>query len=209
VVGVVGNIRQSNLGDTSTLQVYAPYSQEPFIFATLVVRTRGDALAMTRAVQQAVWAADKDQPMWKIRTLQSLVDHSFSLRRYVAWLVGGFSALALLLATIGLYGLLAYTVGQRTSEFGVRLAIGATPSDLRRLVLRRGLRLTVSGLVVGVAASVYLMRFLQTQVYEVSTTDPRIYAALCAVLLVVALPAMLLPARRAMRTDPVTALRQE
>ncbi len=147
--------------------------------------------------------------MWKIRTLQSLVDRSFSVRRYVAYVLTCLAALALGLAAIGLYGILAYAVNQRQAEFGVRLALGAAPSNLLGLVMRKGLTLTLSGLAVGVAAALVLTRSLQAQVYGVDAADPVIYATVSATLLAVALVAVLLPARRAMRVDPVLAMRQE
>lgn len=209
IVGVVGDTLENALDDVGIPQIYLPYAQRPFIFATLAVRTRGEPLAMTRAVQQAIWSIDKDQPMWKIRTLESLVYRSFSYRRYTLVLLGGFSALALLLAAIGIYGVLAYSITQRTAEFGIRAAIGATPADIVRLVVGRGALLIGAGIASGIIASLALVRFLRTQVYDVSTEDPAVYASLSLLLLLVALLAVLLPARRAMRIDPVVALRQE
>ncbi len=209
VVGVVGDIRENALDDVGIPQIYLPYAQHPFLFATLAVRTRGGRLSVTRPVQQAIWSIDKDQPMWKIRTLQFLVDRSFSYRRYTLALLGGFSAVALLLAAIGVYGVLAYFVTERTAEFGIRAAIGATPADIVRLVVGRGAVLIAAGLVSGIAASLVLTRYLRAQVYEVSTADPAVYGSLSLLLLVVALLAVLVPARRAMRIDQVAALRQE
>jgi putative ABC transport system permease protein len=209
IIGVVGNTKHHSLDDPEAAQLYRPYAQEPFIFATLAVRTAGDPLAMTRSVQRAIWSVDKDQPMWKIRTLQSLVDRSFSNRRNVVYLLGAFSVLALALAAIGLYGLLSYAVTQRTAEFGIRLAVGASPSDILGLVVRKGLVLTLYGLAAGIVASLFLTDFLHTQVYEVSTTDPVVYGVLSALLLLVAICAVLIPARRAMTVDPIVALRQE
>jgi putative ABC transport system permease protein len=209
VVGVVGNTRQDSLTDADTPQLYQPYAQDPFLFATLTVKTTGDPLAVTRSVQRAIWSIDKYQPMWKIRTLQSLVDRSFSYRRYVVYLLGSFSLLALGLAAVGLFGLLSYAVTQRTAEFGIRAAVGASPADILQLVLRKGLVLTVAGLAMGVMAAMVLTQYLSSQVYGVSTTDPLVYASVAAILLMVALVAVLLPARHAMRVDPVVALRQE
>jgi putative ABC transport system permease protein len=209
VVGVVGNTKHDSLDEPDAAQIYRPYAQTPFIFATLAVRTNGDPLAMTKAVQRAIWSIDKNQPMWKIRTLQSLVDRSFSVRRDVAWLLAGFAALALGLAAIGLYGVLAYAVNQRTAEFGVRMALGASPSEILMLVMRKGVALTLSGLAAGVIASLFLSQFLQSQVFGMTTTDPAVYAVLALVLLVVAIVAVWLPARRAMLVDPLVAIRQE
>lgn len=209
VVGVVGNTKHDSLDDPDLAQLYRPYAQSPFIFATLTVKTTGDPLAMVKTIQRAIWSIDKDQPMWKIRTLQSLVDRSFSLRRYVAYLLVCFSALALGLATIGLYGVLSYGVNQRKAEFGVRMALGAAPSDILGLVVRKGLTLTLSGLAAGVVASLYLTQYLKTQIFGVEATDPVIYLTLSLTLLAVAMIAVILPARRAMQVDPVLAIRQE
>lgn len=209
VVGVVGNTKHDSLDDAFRAQLYQPYAQSPFVFATLAVKTSGDPLAMTKPVQRAIWFLDKNQPMWKIRTLQSLVDRSFSIRRYVAYLLVCFSALALGLAAIGLYGVLAYAVSQRTAEFGVRMALGASPSEILALVVRKGLKLTGAGLAAGIVASLFLSQFLKTQVFEISETDPFVYAALSLLLLAVATVAVLTPARRAMLVDPVTSIRQQ
>ncbi len=207
IVGVVGDVRNA-LSRDELPQLYVPYAQQPFIFATLTLRAKGDPRAMARDAQRAIWSVDKDQPMWKIRTLQSLVDGSFSYSRYVVFMLGSFSALALLLAALGLYGVLAYSVTQRTAEFGVRLAIGATPAHIVRLVVGKGLVLALAGLACGVGAALLLMRYLRTQLFEVTTYDPAIYVGVSAVLIAVALVAVFLPARRATKVDPVIALRQ-
>jgi predicted permease len=209
VVGVVGDVKQNALDDVSVPQLYRPYAQDPYAFATLVVRTNGEPLAMANSVKRAIWSVEREQPVWKIRTFEYLVDRSYSYLRYTTWAIVGFSGLALLLAAIGLYGLLAYAVNQRTSELGIRMAVGAAPADVLQLVMRDGLGLTAAGIVAGIAAAPVLTRFLQSQVYGVSTTDPRIYAAVGIVLLGVAAIAVWFPARRAMRVDPVVALRQE
>jgi putative ABC transport system permease protein len=208
VVGVVGDVKQNSLDDAKTACLYRPYAQDPYTFATLVVRTQGDPLMMTKSVKQAIWSADKDQPLWKIRTMQSLVDRSYSYIRYLTYFLGCFALLALVLAAIGLYGLLSYAVQQRTAELGVRMAIGAAPADILRLVVRGGLLLTAAGIVAGIAAALLITQILKAQVYGVATTDPAVYASVAMVLLAVALIAVWLPARRAMRVDPVIALRQ-
>ncbi len=209
VVGVIPDTKLGSLTETATPQLYVPYAQDPFIFATLVVKTKGDPMAMTRAVQRAIWSIDKDQPMWKIRTMESLVAKSVQNRRYVMFLLGCFSMLALVLAAVGLYGVLAYSVTQRTAEFGIRMALGAAPAEILSAVVKNGARLTALGLVTGAGAALVLSRYLRSQLYEVSTSDPAVYGAICALLLVVGLLAAALPARRASRVDPAIALRHE
>jgi predicted permease len=208
IVGVVGDVKQNSLDDPKAACLYRPYAQDPFAFATLVVRTKGDPLEMAKSIKGAVWSVDKNQPLWKIRTLQSLVDRSYSYLRYMTWFLGCFALLALILAAIGLYGLLAYAVQQRTAELGVRMALGAAPGDILRLVVRNGLLLTGAGIAGGIGAATMLTEILKTQVYGVTTTDPVVYGSVALVLLAVALIAVWFPARRAMRVDPVIALRQ-
>jgi putative ABC transport system permease protein len=209
VVGVVPDTKHDSLTQPEAPQLYAPYAQDPFIFATLVVRTKSDPLAMTRDVQRAIWSVDKDQPVWKIRTMESLIAKSMQSRRHTMFLLGCFSGLALLLAAVGLYGVLAYSVSQRTAEFGIRLAVGAEPGQILSSVVKSGVQLTLIGLGAGLVAALSLSRFLRTQLFEVSSSDPTVYAMICGLLLVVGLIAAVLPARRASRVDPVVALRQE
>lgn len=211
IVGVVGDVKQESLDKAAGPQLYVPYAQDPFIFATLVVRTHGEPMQMAKSVERAVWSIDKDQPMWKIRTLKSLVDRSTrgGHRGIVVIALTAFSGFAMLLAAIGIYGVLAYTVGQRTSEFGIRMALGATPRDVLAMVLRKGLVLTGTGLVIGVVLSLALSRFLKGQLYEVSTTDPAIYLAVCMLLLIISGAAITAPARRAMHIDPAASLRHD
>jgi putative ABC transport system permease protein len=211
VVGVVGDVKHESLDEITRPQLYVPYAQDPFIFATLVVRTHGDPMQMAKSVERAVWSIDKDQPRWKIRTLKSLVDRSTrgGHRGILVIALTIFSGFAMLLAAIGIYGVLAYTVGQRTSEFGIRMALGATPRDVLALVLRKGLALTGTGLVIGIVISLALSRFLKGQLYEVSTTDPAIYLVICMLLLIIAGAAITAPARRAMHIDPAASLRHD
>jgi len=209
IIGVTGNIRREALDEGELPQIYAPYAQDPSTFAMLAVRTKGDPLAAARDVSRAVWSIDKDQPVWKVATLESLMQSATASRRYVVFLLGCFSAIALFLAAVGLYGVLAYGVSQRTSEFGIRLAVGAEPFRILTLVLQRGMSLAVTGVALGIAGALALMRFLESQLYHVAATDPQVYAGLSALLLSISFIAMLVPARRAMRIDPVIALREE
>ncbi|HZS05559.1 MAG TPA: ABC transporter permease [Blastocatellia bacterium] len=209
IVGVVGNIKHFSLDEPTAAQIYLSYAQNPHIFATLAVRTAGDPMALANSVKQAVWSVDQDQPVWKIRTLESLLDRSVSDRRFLMWLLACFSGVALALAAVGIYGVISYSVTQRTHEIGVRVALGARRGDIVRLVVGQGLLLALIGVCAGVAASFALTRFLATILFGVSPTDPLTFTLVAMLLAVVALAACYLPARRAMKVDPMIALRYE
>ncbi len=209
IVGVVGDVKQYNLDDLDAAQVYLPQAQAPDIFATLVVRVAGNPMALAGALRHAVWSVDPDQPVWKIRTVEFLLDESVGSRRILMLLLEIFSLLALALAAIGIYGLLSYTTSQRIREIGVRLALGAQRRDVLRLILGEGLRLAAGGLALGFLGALGLTRFLSSQLFGVSATDPPTFAGVAALLCAVVLLASYLPARRAMRVDPIVALRYE
>jgi len=209
VIGVVPDTKYDSLTDPQLPQIYAPYAQAPFIFATLVARTKGDPLASAREIRQAIWSLDRDQPVWKIRTMESVMDSAIRDRRYVAFLLTCFSVLALVLAAIGLYGVLAYLVSQRTAEFGIRMAVGGEPKDILALIVKKGAALTASGLLAGSLAALLLTRLLRNQIYGVGTADAAVYGFVCILLLFVGLLASSIPAFRASRVDPVVALRHE
>lgn len=210
VVGVVGDVPRSGLGQKSTpLQIYRPVLQRPTGFATLLVQTslRPDAIA--QPVRQAIWRVDGDQAIGDINLVTQLVRNSTVQPRLYLALFGLFAALALVLSGIGLYGLIAYGVTQRTREFGIRLALGAAPSDVLRLVLREGVLLAAVGLALGLAGAFASARFLQELIYQVSVYDPVVFGVVFGLLALVALAASLLPARRATKVDPMVALRAE
>jgi len=209
VVGVVGNTRHDRLDEPDLPQLYIPYAQDPITFATLVVRTRGNPLDRVRDVERVVWSVDKDQPMWKIRTLESLVDSSLGDRRVLLTLFGAFSGLALFLAGLGLYGVMSYRVARRTAEFGVRVAMGAAPRDIVKLVLGEGLAMAAIGLAGGLAAAPLFARVLKAELFGVTAADPLIYGALSGMLLAVSMLAVALPAWRALGLDVVRVLRVE
>jgi len=211
VVGVVGNTQQTGLYDQK-LEFYVPYAQERRSFMAprdLVVRTQQDATSLAAAVREAVWAVDKDQPVSNVRTMDQVFSAAISQERFQALLLGMFATLALLLACVGLYGVISYTVVQRTHEIGVRVALGAQPRDVLRLVIRQGMLLTLAGLVVGIAAGTFLTRVLTDMLFGVTPRDTVTFVGVPILLLVVAFLACWIPARRATRIDPLIALRYE
>jgi putative ABC transport system permease protein len=211
VVGVVSEVRQTGLYEQK-LEFYVPYAQERRSFMAprdLVVRTQQDATSLAAAVRAAVWAVDKDQPVSNVRTMDQVFSAAISQERFQTLLLGMFATLALLLACVGLYGVISYTVVQRTHEIGVRVALGAQPRDVLRLVIRQGMLLTLAGLVVGIAAGTLLTRVLTDMLFGVTPRDPVTFVAVPVLLLVVAFLACWIPARRATRIDPLIALRYE
>jgi predicted permease len=212
VVGVVGDVRQSGLYGEQMFELYVPYAQERRGFTAprdLIVRTSGDAAAIAGAVREAVWAVDKDQPVSNVRTMDQVFAAATSRERFQTLLLGLFAALALSLACAGLYGVISYAVAQRTHEIGVRMALGAQPFDVLRLVLRQGMALTLTGLVIGIGVGVAVTRVLSDMLFGVSTTDPVTFIGVPLLLLLVAFLACYIPARRATRIDPLKALRYE
>jgi putative ABC transport system permease protein len=209
VVGVVGDAKQYDIGERQSSQVYTAYAQNPHIFGTLVVRARVEPLSLAKSVREAVWSVDPDQPVWKVRTLEYLLNLNVADRRFVLYLMACFAALALLLTALGIYGVVSYTVAQRTHEIGVRVALGAQGRDVLRLVLRHGMGLALAGVGLGLAAAFAFTRLMSGLLYGVSATDPPTYAFVALLLAAVALLACLLPALRATRVDPLEALRYE
>jgi len=209
IVGVVSDVKQFNLDDLTVAQIYLPQAQSPNLFATLVARVQGDPVAFTTTLRSAVWAVDKDQPVWKIRTEQTLLEESVGPQRFLMILLQLFSATALVLAAIGIYGVVSYSTGQRIQEIGVRVALGAQRRDILRLVLGEGLWIAACGVVIGALAALGLTRFLGSQLYEVRATDPSIFMLVSVLLAAVALLAAYIPARRALRVDPMIALHYE
>jgi putative ABC transport system permease protein len=213
IVGVVGDVKQQPDAEAKA-EMYVPYSQYPdefmrrmFSLVTLVVRTSTPAGQMASQVRDAVRAIDPQQPLANIRTLDDVVSASVSQPRFRTTLLGVFAAIALALAAIGVYGLLAHGVAQRINEFGVRMALGASPSGVVRLVVRQGLTLAIGGIAIGLVLAVAAVRALNSVLFEVTPWDPIAWIVAASTLLAVALLASWLPARRALRVDPVVALR--
>jgi predicted permease len=209
IVGVVGDVKHGSLDEPSTSQIYLAFAQSPFIFATLVVRTQPEPMSMAGAVRNAVWSVDKDQPVWKVRTVEFLINRDLGPRRFMMALLVGFAALALLLATIGIYSVISYSVTQRTHEIGVRMAFGARAGDVLRLVIGQGMTLILIGIGAGLVAAFGLTRLMTGLLFGVTVTDPLTFAAISVVLTIVALGACFVPARRATKVDPMIALRYE
>jgi putative ABC transport system permease protein len=209
IVGVVGDTKTSAMDAESGAQIYVPHAQDPgWNFMGVVVRTVGDPAAFATTVRREVQAIDKDQPVYNVRTMDDVVANSLGTRRVSMQLFAVFAIAAVLLAAVGIYGVMAYSVTQRTKEIGIRMALGAQKSDVLALVIRQGMVLTVIGVAVGLAGAFALTRLIANLLFGVAATDPLTFAAIPLLLLFVALVACYLPARRAARLDPPIALAQ-
>ncbi|HEX5835667.1 MAG TPA: ABC transporter permease [Pyrinomonadaceae bacterium] len=212
VVGVVGDVRQTGLYGEQLAELYVPYAQERRSWMSprdLVVRTRGDAGLLAGAVREAVWAVDKDQPVSNIRTMDQVLAATVSRERFQMLLLTLFATLALVLACVGLYGVISYAVAQRTHEIGVRMALGAQARDVLSLVIRQGMVLTFAGLLLGVLGGLAVTRVMTDLLFGVTATDAVTFITAGGLLLVVSFLACYVPARRATKVDPLIALRYE
>ena len=211
MVGVVGAVRQSLASDSST-EMYVPYRQAdkvlPVFAISLVVRTAGDPLVQAGAIRAVARQLDANQPITGIRTMEQNISQSVSEPRFRTILLVLFAAIALALAAVGIFGVMAYSVVQRTRELGVRISLGASRGLIFQLVLNRGLHLTLLGLAIGLAATFALTRYLSSFLFDIPSYDPLTLVCVTAGLLVVSLFACYLPARRATLVDPIVALRQ-
>ncbi len=222
IVGMVGHVKQWALNDSSTdiqTQAYFPLYQDPdqwvplnYPNMTIVVRTPLDVASVMPAIKSAVYGAGSDQPIFNVETMQQIVSESMSSQRFPMILLGAFAALALLLASVGIYGVISYSVAQRIHEIGIRMALGAHKRDVFRMVVGQGLALALAGLAIGVVAALILTRVLSSfslLLYGVGASDPVTFITVSAMLLFVAVLACYIPSRRAMRVDPMVALRHE
>ena len=212
IVGIVGDVRQMGLNEPPRQEMYFPYWQAEknwMVPRDLVIRTAGDPQALVASVKQTIASIDHDQPISDIKTMDQWLDEEVASRHVQTTLLGGFAALALILACIGIYGVLAYVVTQRTSEIGLRVALGADASSIFLAVARQGMSLAGIGIALGVAASLALSSLLQSLLFDVKPTDPVTYLAASAAFAFIALLACYIPARRAAKVDPLVALRYE
>jgi putative ABC transport system permease protein len=209
IIGVVNHSAHEGLDAPARVQLYFPFAQFPLRNMTLAVRTSATPIAVTSAVRQAVQSVDKDQPLARVETMDRLMANATGQRRLAMTLLAEFAALALVLAAIGIYGVIAHTVAQRSQELGIRMALGAGRNNVLALVLRQGMLLVSSGIVVGVLGSLGLTRLVRAQLYGVGPRDPVTFVVIVLLLATVAFIATLIPAARATRVDPVTVLRTE
>jgi predicted permease len=211
IVGVVRHVRYRTLESPSRVEFYWPYPQTNFALGSmsLAIHTKADPRLLANAVQREVSAIDPDEPVYRIRTMQELMDESVARRRFSMWLLAIFAGVALLLAAVGIYGVMSYTVAQRAHEMGIRMALGARGGNILWLVLGQSLGLTGAGLAIGLAASLLLTRLMATLLFDVKASDAMTYLVVAAFLAAVAQLSSLLPAWRATNIDPVRALREE
>jgi putative ABC transport system permease protein len=209
IIGVVGDVHQTGLDTAPEPTVYWPHPELVMSGMTILLRTTNDAHALVPAVRAQLQQLDPELPMAAVATMDQLLADSLSRSRFTMLLLGIFAAVALLLAAVGIYGLIAYSVTQRTQELGIRIALGAQRRDVLRLVLSQGTRLTLLGVAIGVFAALAFSRLLSTLLFNVSATDPFTFAGVACLLAMVALLACFIPARRATRVDPIVALRYE
>jgi putative ABC transport system permease protein len=207
VVGVVGDVYQYGLDSQKTMQLYYPYEQDSSFDMTLLVRSDSNPSMLGSAVRQAVFSVDKDQPVSDIQPFDQVLADSLAGRRFSMFLLALFASGALALAAVGIYGVISYSVTQRTNEFGIRVALGAQSRDVLALVVRQSMLLILTGTVIGLAASFALTRLLSSLLFGVSATDLPTFAIVSLVLIAVAMLASFIPARRATKVDPLVALR--
>jgi putative ABC transport system permease protein len=207
IVGVVGDTKSRGLEIEAPIAIYSAYAQWTWQSVSLILRTEGDPRQLARVLTQVVASVDRDQPVTAIRPMEEVVAAALSQRRETMFLIAGFAAVALILAVIGLYGVMAYSVAQRTMEIGIRQAMGARRGDIVLMVLAQGLRLSLAGIAVGIATAAAITRLMAGMLYHVSPIDPLTFGVIALIFLAVALAACLIPAWRATRIGPLSALR--
>jgi putative ABC transport system permease protein len=213
IVGVIGDVKEMGLEAPAKAEMFFPYQQMPQALwnmpRDLIIRATGDPMSVAAAARQAVWSVDPTQPVSNIRTMDEILAEEVAQRRIGMTLLGAFAALALALASLGIYGVLSYSVAQRTQEIGIRMALGAGQKDVLRIVLADGMRLAAAGVAIGLGASFALTRLMAGLLFGVSASDPRTLGGVTLLLITVAFVACFIPARRATKVDPIVALRTE
>jgi putative ABC transport system permease protein len=209
IIGIVGDVRSERVAQKNEMEFYRPWTQENFPFLILTVASKLPAPEITRQTQRALNSIDPALAIAQPQMMTAIVAQALGQARLTTILLGVFAAVALLLATVGIYGAVAYSVEQRTGEIGVRMALGAQTSDVLRLIIGQGMKPVFFGLIIGLAAALALGRLIATQLYEVSAHNPVLLGSTAAVLATAALLACLFPARRASRVNPMVALRTE
>jgi putative ABC transport system permease protein len=209
IVGVVGNIRQESITDEVAPEIYVPFAQSRINSMTLLVRTDSDPLALARSVRSEVLAINKNQPVYDVKTLAQRVNEAVAVSRSLMVLFASFALLALILGAVGIYGIVSYSVTQRTHEIGIRMALGARAANVLSLIMKNGLTLVLTGIVIGVGSAFGLTRFLTTLLFGIEPTDSVTFVLVPATFFVIAMLAALVPAIRATRVDPLIALRDE
>jgi putative ABC transport system permease protein len=189
--------------------IYVPYAQDPWPALAVVIQTGMDPKSVSASVVAAIHEVDKEEPVYNVRTMDEVIASSVQVRRFRTILLGLFAGLALALAAVGIYGVMAYAIGQRTHEIGIRLALGAQPGRLRLSLIGQGVQLAALGLMIGIAASLWLTRFLQSVLYGVKSTDPLAFSTTVLLLVLAALLGSYLPANRALKRDPASILRAQ
>ena len=207
IVGVVADIHESGLASDALPEFYLPCVVHAPQTAYLAVRADGNPLRFVNAVRNQVLAMDGDQSVSDVKTMDEVLDATLGQRRLTMLLLGSFAGVALLLAVVGIYGVIAYSVAQRTQEMGIRRALGAQQGDILRLVLRQALGLSLAGVAIGIGGALALTRVMRSLLFHTSASDPATFAGIALLFVVVALAASFIPARRASRIDPMAALR--
>jgi predicted permease len=209
VIGVAGDVLNRRLSEPPQPIMYRSLEQSSDLSMALLIRTRGDTAGLGEMVAREVRAVDPELPVYSVRTMTDVIGAAISQRQFLMRLLVAFGAIATGLALLGIYGVMAYSVSQRTREIGIRMAIGARQIDVARMIMRRGIALTAAGLLVGLAASLGLSELIRSQLFGVQPSDPRTMASVLVLMMFVAAVAAYLPARKAARVDPIVALRRE
>jgi putative ABC transport system permease protein len=202
-------VKVNGVDQETPLQSYLPLAQEPAGGLALVVRTEGAPLLLAATVEQTIHSIDKDLPVFNARSMDQLLDNAIARQRLTMVLLTGFAVVALLLAAVGVYGVVSYSVSLRTHEIGIRMALGAQAGDVLKLIAGQGMMLALIGVVIGLGASLALTRLMESLLFGVSATDPATFVVIVLLLAGVALLACYIPARRAAKVDPMVALRYE